>query len=587
GFGAVTVLASRGVLYLLSFWLGIDAFALTVCTMMGLALGVDYALLMVSRFREELAAGMSPQRAAQATRRTAGRTTLSAGATLMLSMLVALLIVPGSLLASLAGTVAVVVAISVVVSIALVPALLALLGPNLDRWRIGPASHGRSRLMPVVESALRRPAPVAALIGAVVLLLAAPALALRTGSPGPQQLGHGAPARRNIETIDRVIGPGWDAPFQIIATTRNGPITEPARLAALGRWQHRIAHLPGVTAVVGPAAVARKVEPLRGLGDSLLASEGRRGQFGSLARLGGKLAVAATGVGQLREGLSRATAGAGLLAEGTSRTGAGAHALSHGLAAATAGSERAATALGSFAAGTRQLAGAQSRAALAELELKEGAANLAANLRHNALHRSQRVQSSLREEANASLPEAIAPAEAAETQLRAALGHLEAMSVGRSDAEYGPTREAIGKASAALGGTNPLSGQPYGSGYSGLPSLLRALQSRLLADAGESEQVTAWLVSTIDEMRRLTKAEARLEKGLVEIRDGGSRLADGSARLARASAALQDGLSRLLHGATALSGGITRLGGGIDALRARLGAGSSGAARLRRGLSQA
>ena len=60
GFGAITVVASRGVLHFFTSWFSIDAFALTVCTMMGLALGVDYALLMVSRFREELAAGKEP-----------------------------------------------------------------------------------------------------------------------------------------------------------------------------------------------------------------------------------------------------------------------------------------------------------------------------------------------------------------------------------------------------------------------------------------------------------------------------------------------------------------------------------------------
>ena len=62
GFGAITVIASRGILYFFTSWFSIDAFALTVCTMMGLALGVDYALLMVSRFREELAAGQGPGR---------------------------------------------------------------------------------------------------------------------------------------------------------------------------------------------------------------------------------------------------------------------------------------------------------------------------------------------------------------------------------------------------------------------------------------------------------------------------------------------------------------------------------------------
>ena len=58
-FGAITVIASRGLLSILTNWFSVDAFALVVCTMMGLALGVDYALLMVSRFREELAAGAS------------------------------------------------------------------------------------------------------------------------------------------------------------------------------------------------------------------------------------------------------------------------------------------------------------------------------------------------------------------------------------------------------------------------------------------------------------------------------------------------------------------------------------------------
>ena len=116
GFGAITVIASRGILHFFTAWFSIDAFALTVCTMMGLALGVDYALLMVSRFREELAAGKDPYTAAAITRRTAGRTTIFAGSTLLISMLVSIFVVPGPLLASLAGTVAMVVVLSVAVA---------------------------------------------------------------------------------------------------------------------------------------------------------------------------------------------------------------------------------------------------------------------------------------------------------------------------------------------------------------------------------------------------------------------------------------------------------------------------------------
>ena len=263
-FGAITVISSRGLLSILTNWFSVDAFALTVCTMMGLALGVDYALLMVSRFREELAGGATPLEAARATRRTAGRTTVFAGSTLMLSMLVAFFIVPGSLLGSLAATLLLVVALSVLVAVVAGPAVLTLLGPNVDRWRIGPApGEGRSRLMALVSAALRRPAPVAIAIGAVVLVLAVPALGLKTGPPSQIQLAHDDPTRKDFELIERAIGPGYDAPFVIVASADRGTVTEPRRLAALSRWQHRIAAQPGVQAVIGPAQVSRAVAPLR------------------------------------------------------------------------------------------------------------------------------------------------------------------------------------------------------------------------------------------------------------------------------------------------------------------------------------
>ena len=83
---------------------------------------------MVSRFREELAGGAEPLEAARITRRHAGRTVAFAGSTLLLSMLVSLLILPGSLLVSLAGTVAMVVVLSVTVATLVGPAILTLVG---------------------------------------------------------------------------------------------------------------------------------------------------------------------------------------------------------------------------------------------------------------------------------------------------------------------------------------------------------------------------------------------------------------------------------------------------------------------------
>jgi len=587
GFGAITVIASRGILHFFTDWFDIDAFALTVCTMMGLALGVDYALLMVSRFREELAGGAAPLDAARATRRTAGRTTVFAGSTLLLSMLVSIFILPGSLLASLAGTVAMVVVLSVAVATLLGPPLLVLLGPNVDRWRVGAAPNGRSRLMTVVHAALRRPAPVAAAIGGIVLVLAAPAIALKTGPPSPEQLAHDDPARRDAELIDRAIGPGFDAPFVIVATAKQGAITDPGRLSALAHWQRRIAKLPGVQAVIGPGQVSRAVAPLRNVGAGVLASNGDVGPLRQLGLLGRNLSRAAGGVAQLREGISQATYGAGLLAGGSYKAETGALVIARGLSVAGSGSQRAVNALDTFASGSRRLAGAQHRAAFGALQIKLAVRDLVPNLRHNALLRSRRLQKSLNQDSHVKLPQLIAPAQDADAQLKTALQQLEGMTVGRTDPNYSAALDAVRRAAAAVSGTDPVTGQPYAAGYTGLPAELTALQERLLANAEDAEQITGWLVTGLTALKRLTTATDRLHLGLVKLDTAGGKLARGSAKLARAAGSLNGGLTRLATGAAALAGGISRLGDGASALEENLGLGYSRSYPLQSGLNRA
>ncbi len=582
------MIAARGLLSIATAWFSIDAFAHSVTTMMGLALGVDYALLIVSRFREELAAGATPLDAARATRRTAGRTTAFAGSTLLLSMLVAFFIVPGSLLASLAASLALVVVLSVLVATVAAPAVLTLLGPNVDRWRIGPAqANGRSRLMTLVTAALRRPAPVAAAIGAVVLLLAAPAIALKTGPPSQEQLSPSDPARRDLELIDREIGPGWDAGFVVVAATKDGTMTEPSRLAALSRWQRRIAALPGVQAVIGPAQIAHAVAPLRETGAKLLASGGRTGPVGSLGRLGHNLGRAAGGVAQLRAGISQASSGAGLLAQGSGRAEEGAGAIAAGLERATAGGGRAVGALEAFASGARRLADADRRAALGALVIKFGVHDLVPNLRHNALRRSRGLQKSLNGDAREKLPQLQAAAQVADEELKKAVQQLEAMTVGKTDPSYGAALDAARRADAAVSGTDPVSGQPYAPGYAGLPAELAALQSRLLVDAEEAQQVTAWLETAITGLQRLTSVSRQLSAGLGKIENGGGKLAAGSARLAAAASTLASGLTRLGVGATSLTSGISQLGGGASALQRRLAEGFHRAYPLQAGLRRA
>jgi len=555
-FGAVAVLTSRGLLSLLTNLFNIEALSLVVCSMMGLALGVDYALLMVSRFREELADGADPVDAAWATRRTAGRTTVFAGSTLILSMIVAMFVVPGALLASLAGTLALVVLLTVLVATLVGPPILALIGPNIDRWRIGPAPNGeRSRLMTIVSAALRRPAPVAAAIGAVVLILAAPAIALKTGPFSPDQLPHDSPTRLDFERITTSAGGGFEGPFVVVAVAKDGTITDPDRLTALGRWQRQVAALPGVQSVVGPGQVARRIEPLRKNLSGLLASEDDTGPLASLGRLGRGLGQAADGVARLRGGLSRATYGAGLLAENTGKAEEGAQVLAKGLAEATVGGQEAVDAIGQFADGTRRLADAQEKAANGGLAIKFGTHDLIPYLNANAAPRTRKLKRALNQDAHSAVPSLQAAAQTTDEQLKAALQQLETMTVGQSDPNYSAALAAVRQASSAA---------------SAMPAELAALQAGLIEHAKEAQQIKYWIDSTTIGLRRLSSASKRLSDGLFVLSRGGDKLADNAEVLDRETKKLAGGLGQASSGATALAGGLAKLADGTDLFEQKL-----------------
>ena len=394
-FGAITVITSRGVLTLATHYVSIDAFALTVSTMMGLALGVDYALLMVSRFREELQRGVDPYEAARATRRTAGRTTLFAGSTLFLAMLVSIFILPGALLVSLAGTVIIVVLISVTVATVVAPPLLALVGTRLDRWRIGGAPGRRSPVMDMVNAALRRPILAILLIGGIVLLLVTPAIGLKTGPPSVQQLPTSNQQRKDAEEIDAVVGPGYEAPYILVASTPDGTITEEPRLREVSEWQEEIAEDPAVQAVIGPAQVSKKVKPLKKSTKELVEPGPGGGPLGELEELGPKLGKAERGVRQIRAGLTEAAAGAGLLGAGSGRAEQGASSIASGLEKAQHGGEEAIS-------GTDELAEGAGKVEKGTTQAKEGAGHLVTEsqatlqeLRQTTLMRARALQKRL------------------------------------------------------------------------------------------------------------------------------------------------------------------------------------------------
>lgn len=556
-FGALSVLSSRGLLAILTNFFDVSALALTVCSMLGLALGVDYALLMVSRFREELAEGADPVEAAWRTRRTAARTVVFAGTTLILSMLVAFFVVPGALLASLAGTLAMVVMLTVLIATLLGPSVLVLIGTNIDRWRIGRAPNGeRSRLMTLVAAALRRPAPVAAVIGTVVLLLASPVLALKTGPFSIGQLAPGNSAREDAEKIEKSAGGGLEAPYVVVAASPKRPITEEATLDTLGRWQKRIAHTPGVQSVIGPSQLTSTVRPLQKGLSGILASNGNVGPLAGLNRLGKNLNRLAGGVSAIRGGLSRATSGAALLAEGSGRAEEGAIQIASGVGQAASGSQEAIDAIGEVAKGNKELAKANEKAALGGLQIKFSSHDLIPNFNANGLPRAKRLQRSLDKKATVTTPQAQGVAQATNEKLAAALKELEGMTVGKSDPNYAATLNALREASST-GST--LAGE------------LAALQESLKSDAHEAHEVTRWIESTLKQMRQLAAGAKRLSDGLKKIETGSKKLATGTAELDREASKELGQLGSFQAGAEQLVAGLSRLTGGTTELEQRLG----------------
>jgi RND superfamily putative drug exporter len=169
--GGAVVAATRGLLSILHHFVQLDLFAIGVVGMMGLALGVDYSLLVVSRFREERRKhGAELGEAVQATLLATARSVLPAGCGLIFAMIVAAMILPGSIARSVSIAVILATLLSMVSAICVVPALLTVLGDNLDRWALPMRQSGGIAPLRWSRRLAGRPGAVVAIVLALVFL---------------------------------------------------------------------------------------------------------------------------------------------------------------------------------------------------------------------------------------------------------------------------------------------------------------------------------------------------------------------------------------------------------------------------------
>lgn len=194
--GVISIVGTLLVLRVMSELTDTSLFALNIATGLSLGLAVDYALLLVSRYREEIARGGDERAAHRRTVETAGRTAVFSGLTVAAAM-AALIVMPQRFLYSMAVAGASVALLSALMAILVVPSLLALLGPRIDALSIrrGPAvSDSSDSWYRLARGVMRRPLAVALASSALMLVAAAPLLWTTLTGPSAEAVPPGQPS---------------------------------------------------------------------------------------------------------------------------------------------------------------------------------------------------------------------------------------------------------------------------------------------------------------------------------------------------------------------------------------------------------
>jgi putative drug exporter of the RND superfamily len=564
--GIGTAIAAGGLIKALATQTPIDQIGPTMASMMALALGIDYSLLLVSRYREHRRADAEPvAENIESAGHSTGRTIAFAAILLITVMLTAAALAVGPILASAAIGISIATLFGALSGILVAPALLQQLDPWLDRWQM---PWRRARREP--RFARRQPIAIPLIALIALLALAAPTMGLSPGAPDITLLPASSSVRTDYEAIAETVGPGYGAVFNVLVQSRDGrPLTADRSLGAITRMQRKLATDPGIVAVLGPAE-------LRGL-----ARQGP-GIERSLARQRQGLARLDRGLGRTTDGARAAGEGAASLSDATGEVHRGSTQLAGGIHSAEQGSEQLSGGISDASDGSAQAAEGSGRAS-------DGAGRLSAELRRasegsaNVPHNARLLQSDLQEGSD-QLAVLGAPLGTAESSLANAWRVIEAMTVGRSDPQFQAAQQAIRAASQSLTGSDPSTGEQLDPSYAGVAAgiadaegqldLGRYLARRMERQGERSERGVA----------KLAKAARRLDNGVAELSSANSQLAEGLGRLDLNGARLPEGLSELTVAANRLTEGFAQVGQGAG--RLATGIGTSGDSGLTGGLTR-
>jgi RND superfamily putative drug exporter len=573
GFG--TVLSGFGVLALLGSAMSLNVLATTAASMMGLALGVDYSLLVVARFRDELTDPADPEDVARAARLAtlrAGRTVMFAGGAITILMACALTVAAGTLLLSAVIGVIVVALLSVAATVLAAPAALVLFGRGIaHRWWGGIGHESTHDTRPAAGSwtiRLGRSTPVVIGCSLVLGLVGWQALSLATGPPDAGELPPGSTAAHDYASVSHSVGTGWVTPFEMLVVVHHGAVTTLPVLNAMAATQRRLEATPDVAAVVGPAELAKRAAPLAHAEQTV--AQTNRNLKKSAAVIGGlnsDLGQAASGATNVQSGFSQATSAVERLASGGAGGTNAVHALQAGLSQAANGSRQ-------IDAGLTQAASAAARIAQGSRALATGSGSLSSAIAGEASAASAAqpkltgLASTLQSDAKAvaglqaQVQQLDQPPAGVGDQLSFALSQLQDMRIGRLDGHYRAVVSAIQTAQSDMSNTpsstnvaNQIQQDSASLTHAGAEvSTLAADAGQLSASAGQVQRQVAGLPAQIS---ALEQNERALAAGIQRLAASGTALTNGIGSLSSGTAALTSRLAALQSGASQVASGLS------------------------------
>ena len=225
----VSILVALGLSAILAQQFELSIFLVNMLTGMGLALGIDYSLFVVSRYREERGYGRNELGAIEASGATASRAVLFSGTVFVVAMF-GMLLVPNSIMRSLAVGAILVGIVSVIAALTLLPAVLGLLGDRVNSLRIPivgrrslETSNPEGRFWGgIVRRVLRRPALSLALSTAVLVALALPVLGMNIGTSGVSALPDRFVSKQGFEALERDFPGTTTDPAEIVVSNASG-----------------------------------------------------------------------------------------------------------------------------------------------------------------------------------------------------------------------------------------------------------------------------------------------------------------------------------------------------------------------------